>query len=215
MLRSLAWIKPVARAINRFNQCNLDFETIQTSELAYIYDFGAGKLRAAVFNASVPDAIFRRPPGGPPGHQNAPGQKSKGLELEYQQALSETLQLRANFSVADTSDPRIQMGQRRGESFGAAKNNSSLSALWRAHERWQFGAHLLHVGTRQVEANQVAGYNRLDVALTYRLSTPVSLRVSVQNATDAELRYITRVPPGRRVDTVFSERLVWVELLWD
>ncbi len=194
---------------------NLDFETIQTSELAYIYDFGAGKLRAAVFNASVPDAIFRRPPGSPPGHQNAPGQKSKGVELEYQHELSETLQVRANFSFADTADPRIQMGQRRGESFGAAKNNSSLSALWRAHERWQFGAHLLHVGTRQVEADQVAGYNRLDLALTHRLSTPLSLRVSVQNATDAELRYITRVPPGRRVDTVFSERLVWAELLWE
>ena len=55
----------------------------------------------------------------------------------------------------------------------------------------------------------------LDLALTHRLSTPLSLRVSVQTATDAELRYITRVPPERRVDTVFSERLAWAELLWN
>ncbi len=61
----------------------------------------------------------------------------------------------------------------------------------RAHERWQFGAHLLPVGTRQVEADEVAGYNRLDLALTHRQSAPLSLSVSVQNATDAELRYIT------------------------
>ena len=107
------------------------------------------------------------------------------------------------------------MGQRRGESFGAAKNNSNVSALWRAHERWRFGAHLLHVGTRKVEADEVAGDNCLDLAMTHRLSAPLSLRVSVQNATDAELRYITRVPPGRRVDTVFNERLVWADLLWE
>lgn len=192
----------------------LDFETIQTSELAYIYDFGNGKLRAAVFRANVPDAILRRPTGGPPGHQNVPGQKSQGVEFEYEHDLSEALKLRASLSYADTADPRVQSGRGRGESFGAAKNSGSLSALWRPSEQWQFGAHWLHVGSRQVETSQEPGFNRVDLALTHRFSEPFSLRLSLQNATAAELRYINRVPPGRRVDAVFSERLAWAELLW-
>lgn len=199
---------------NGLANSELDFETIQTSELAYIYDFGAGKLRAAAFRASVPDAILRSPPGGPPGHQNSPGQKSQGLELEYQHDLSEAFTLHASLSYADTADPRVQASRGRGASFGAAKNSASLSARWRLDERWQFGAHWLHVGDRQVEANQEAGFNRVDLALTHRFSEPVSLRLSLQNATGADLRYITRMPPGRRVDTVFSERLAWAELLW-
>ena len=192
----------------------LDFETIRTSELAYIYDFGAGKFRAAAFSADVPDAILRRPPGGTAGHQNSPGQKSNGLELEYQHDLGDTLQLNARYSYADTSDPRVQTGRGRGESFGAAKNIGGISALWRLHEHWQLGAHWLQVGQRQLEATRDAGYNRVDLALTHRMADALSLRFSLQNATGAELRYITRVPPGRRVDTVFSERLGWAELIW-
>jgi outer membrane receptor for ferrienterochelin and colicins len=192
----------------------IDFESIRTSELAYIYRYDGGKFSATAYHATVPNAILRRTPGGPPGHENRPGPTSRGFELEWSHDWRDWLTVRASFARANNSDPRGASPGQEQPAFGGPGNLANLSAIWRPSSAWIVGAHWLHVGKRDTPPTKFPGFEQLDFAITRHLSAALDLRFSLHNAGKDNIIYISKVPPGRTVSSDYSERTGVVELLW-
>jgi outer membrane receptor for ferrienterochelin and colicins len=193
----------------------IDFESIRTSEVAYIYRYDNGKFSATAFRANVPNAILRRPPGGPPGHENKPGPNSQGFELEWSHHWRDNLQMSASFARTRNGDPRgAGPGQAPPPSFGGPRELANVAMIWRAQPSWIIGANLLHIGKRDTPPTQFPGFNQLDLAITKQLSATVDLRFSLHNAGKDNIIYVTKVPPGRTVIADYAERTGMLELLW-
>jgi outer membrane receptor protein involved in Fe transport len=179
---------------------DLDFETIATSEIEYIYRDERTVFRATAYHEDVQALIVPRQGGR--GHVNQGDLQADGVELELSRQITPWLKVMATASHGDTSDSRNELAGRPRDSFGKADWLGNLALIARPADDWDVGVHLNHVGDRVATNNtKVDGYDRVDAALTYRVPrvAGLMLRLGARNLFDAKVTYLLFQPNNPRL----------------
>lgn len=187
----------------------LDFETIATSELSYIFRKPNQVARATLFHSRLEDMIF----GGRRGFSNAADGRAQGLELEWERQLTSRLKGQANLSYVDATTDRGNAGQQRDDA-AAAHVLGNIACSYRLLPRLVLGGHLNYVGERQ---------GPVDVAEEYRLALTLSafdvltrglqLRAGVRNPFKDEQHTVITMPNNILVQE-FDTRTAWMQLAY-
>ncbi|NRB41514.1 MAG: TonB-dependent receptor [Pseudomonadales bacterium] len=183
-------------------------EELSSYELSYIYRQPIRNFKATLFQTEVTDLIeFYIKPGSPPIFRNLGEIKSTGLELEWQETLSDNWQLMSNVSYVDAEDKRDV-----DEEFTGAVNwLANLGLSWNATPNMmhtllykyvgeQEGAELPNLKLPHVET--FAAYNTLDYSVSYGNAfgaRGLLLQLSIKNLTDETWEsqaYPTQWPEG-------------------
>ncbi|MCG8612397.1 MAG: TonB-dependent receptor [Pseudomonadales bacterium] len=127
---------------------DLDAETIDSQELAYIYRGNIGVFRTTLFRTHVEDLIeFVIIPGRMPALLNRGELNSYGVEFEWQQRINHTWDILANVSYVHTKDEMTDE-----EVVGAVDWMGNLGVTWQTLPQVEQGALLQYRG-------QQLGYN--------------------------------------------------------
>jgi iron complex outermembrane receptor protein len=191
---------------------SLSYETVGTSELSYVFRDIRRTARATLFNSRLRGMIFPRgvptgppgpgqPPGPPPEFGNTSRAESRGVELEWEQQVSQALGWGANLSYAYARDTRT-VTQAEQTPPGLSKWLGNLIFIARLRRNLLFTGHLYHVGFRATEAGGVDGYDSLDLSLSLLRAGAkgLTLRGTLKNALDARVRYLLNLPTGTTVN---------------
>lgn len=170
----------------------LDYETIETTELVYIFRGPEFVSRATLFYSRLDDMPARNADGS---FSNALEVRSRGIELEWEQQLNERFRWQANVSFVDTWDQRAGSGT-GGHSPGVSDWLGNLAFFYRIFPDWLISGRLLHVGDRHDADGWVDGYDRLDITVsrTNFLDTGAVLRLGVSNILGDSITYLTQRP---------------------
>lgn len=191
---------------------NLDSETIDTTELSYIFRHDRFVARATLYQSDLEDMIQPFFFIGAP-FANAATAQTRGLELEWSQELTQTTRLSANVSWTDPEDERFTR-----DVLAASKWLGNLTFHTRLMPELLLAARWNHVGDRGTLAGSPAidGYDVLDVTATSTaLSNGLTLRGGVKNAFDDEVIYLTTLPPPLNpIEQQFGGRVWWGEVGW-
>ena len=239
----------------------LDFETIATLEMSYVYRDLSRTARVTLFTSDIENLIAAepvdgpegegpppardpppgdRPPGDPPPPRDeggpppdgAPGEgpppppvevrirniahaESRGLELEWEQQITEAMRWGASLSYARPRDNR-RPGFEKDTPMGATEWLASVHALAKPTKNLLLAARLYHVGEQAGGSTSVDGYDRLDLHL-HRAAMPVpglTLRGGVKNLFDVDVRYLLNRPNGLQVSR-HDPRWWWVRVGYD
>ena len=208
----------------------LEFESISTTELSYVFRDPNRTGRVTLFQSDLADMIFPAaasgpgpadengappggdtpagkpaqggpPPGPPPAFGNGAKANSRGVEVEWEQRLSEKLKWSANLSYADASDTRSQSGL-EGTPNGLAHWLGNVAVVGRPRRDLLVTGHLYRVGARATEAGDVDGYSAIDLSVSaFHLGAKgLTLRASIKNVLDDKVRYLLGLPSGTAVD---------------
>lgn len=191
----------------------LDFETIETTELAYIYRQPKGVGRVTLYYSQIDNGIF----GGRGGmFDNSVEIGSKGVEVEWEQQLSQKFRWLANISYNDTSDERYINQTGGDESPGIADWLGNLAIFLQPQPKLMVTVRLLHVGDRNGTDGDVEGYDSVDftVSRTDFLKKGITLRGGVKNCFDETIVYTTQRAIHLGEDE-FRGRTWWLRLSYD
>lgn len=199
---------------------DIDYESVRTRELGYIYRDERRVARVNLFDARIPNLIG---PGGPvgAGFVNDGFVDARGIELEWTEQLLPWLRVGANWSRFDSKDTRTQPRLPPGQTavgFGTPEALANLMLIATPNRDWTFGLHWNHVDTRQSQTRDFPGYEAVSVSVERRFGglPGLALRAGVRNALDDEIRHVlSRPPPGLFSELDYSERLWSVELSYD
>jgi outer membrane receptor protein involved in Fe transport len=157
----------------------------------------------------------RPPPPPPAGFRNIARAESHGIELEWEQQLTEALKWGANLSLVDARDERTPDGSEVTPA-GMAAWMGNVHLVARPRPGLLLSGHLYHVGDRESSGGDIEGYDRLDLTLSWlRVGLPgLSLRGGVRNALDSDTRYLLSLPTGPLVN-VHGARSWWLRLAYE
>lgn len=185
-----------------FNR-GLDYETIASTELEYLYRDARTAFRATAYRERAADLIQPRQGPGARGHENRSELTASGVELELTRQLTPWLKAMATYSKGHTDDGRGERPDgRRVDSFGKADALANIALIARPADAWDIGVHLNHVGSRAAgESRDADGYDVVDAAVTHRFDRVkgLSLRVGVHNLFDAEVTHLLAQPNNPRL----------------
>ncbi|NEV63977.1 TonB-dependent receptor plug domain-containing protein [Thiorhodococcus minor] len=185
-------------------------ETVNTSELSYIYRRGTGVARVTLYHSQVDNLIVIESSN----YRNRGRARLQGIETEWEQRLSPTWKVVANLSYSDTEDEEIG-----GPLAGAADWLGNLSVLYRPRSDLLLTGHLRYVGDRHRSADDkrdglLPGYQ--DLALTLNWldvgSTGLTLRAGVKNLLAQSIK--SPAPADTYPDDypLLEERTWWIQL---
>lgn len=184
---------------------DVESETIDTTELSYILHRDRFVARATLFHSDLDEMI--QPPFVPGGSfSNAATARTRGVELEWTQTLSQTTHTSANLSWADPDDGRFTR-----DVLAASEWLANVTLTTKLAQDIQFAARWNHVGERFGETD---GYDVLDLTAT-RTQNAFTFRGGVKNAFDDRVTYLTTLPPP--VDPIqqrFGGRAWWAEVAY-
>ncbi|UXI66301.1 TonB-dependent receptor [Tahibacter amnicola] len=198
----------------------LDFETVHTSELAWIHRSHDSVYRATLYHQVVDDVLG---PAGPPGagFRNAGQVRSRGVELEANVRLTDHLRLNGNVSKIYTRrqvPSPANINPTPGRAFGTPEILANLGLIAQPNDQWTLGANWHRVGARSLSpASSARGYSALNLSAEHAFSRVpgLSLRLAVRNATDADITYVVnRAPPQTPLVLDYGYRIWSVELAW-
>jgi len=128
-------------------------------------------------------------------YRNIAEGEALGFELEWEQQISEKVKWGANLSYATSEDTRSAELQTHTPP-GMAEWMANAHCIARPLRNLLLGVHLNHVGERAGEGDDIEGYDTLDLSLSvFHLGIEgLSLRASVKNLFDDEVRYILDLP---------------------
>jgi outer membrane receptor protein involved in Fe transport len=109
----------------------LDYETIASSELEYIYRDARTVFRATLYRERAQDLLQPRLAPGAHGHENRSDLVATGVELELTRQLAPWLKAIATWSHGQTEDGRGNAPGRRVDSFGRADSLANLALIAR------------------------------------------------------------------------------------
>lgn len=195
----------------------IDFERIETVELAYVYRDERTVFRATAFRSAIDDLIF---PRDTPAFSRDFQIHSQGYELEYTRQLNAWLKLSATLSDADTRDqrrtPPTSPVNLEFHSLGEA-SLANLALLGRIGERWDWGLHWNHVGSRAGITTPIPGYDLVNLGLAWQPPgiEGLRLRLGLRNALDETIRHVASIGLSTLVVHDYSGRHWSATLEWD
>lgn len=202
-----------------------DFELNKTSELSYIYRLSDRTARLTAFHSNLDNMFFGRlsanPPPPPPAPPPPPSlhfgntaqASANGIELEWEQQLSDSFKWNANLSVINARDNRNPQDE-DNVAYGSARHLANVSAFYRPLRQLLLTGHWLYVGPRELNDAQIGGYNIFDLSLSAPdLWRKWNLRGGIKNALDQHPQYANAVPD--RIDiSEYSGRYWWIEVAY-
>lgn len=199
---------------------NLDFEVAKTREIEWIHRQHDNVFRASAFSERVDGRLNPAGPAGA-GFRNRGFGRTRGVELEADLRLAETLRLIGNLTKFGTLGSNTRPPGSRvpptSELPGAADWLGNLGVIAQPTSDWTVGAHLQHVGERFENSGSVKGYNAINLLVEHRFSAieGLSLTASLRNATDANVTSIVARPPPQSIVLLdYSGRQALIELDW-
>lgn len=171
----------------------LKAETLQTTELSYLYNGINSTFRTTLFYNTVENLIeFYLQPGLPPEWRNRGDVSSAGLELEWEQQLNRDWQWLANVSYTDAEDKLDE----DKTLVGSVAWLGNLGLRWSAtphqhHALWlrYVGAQEGWDGIRTNRTDEFESYSTLDYSLNLQQLASIkglTLIASITNLTDRE-----------------------------
>jgi outer membrane receptor for ferrienterochelin and colicins len=185
----------------------LQEETINTREMAYIYRAADQQVRLTLFHTHVSDLIeYSIIPGQRPVWRNRGDIETRGLELEWQQQFGRDWEWRSNVSLIkaeDFLDPDRRL-------LGAVGQMANNTLTWHASRSfchslsWQYTGEQegWEINTRLAQEDRFPAYSLINYSLQWRdvLDTPGFLiTLAGRNLTNAEYRstaYPSQYPQG-------------------
>jgi len=192
---------------------DLDFETVETTELNWTYNRPGSTFRLTLFHSDLEDMIFVV--RGTPFFANAVEAKSEGIEGEWEHEVTRSLKLVANAAIADTEDGRELVPPGSDPAPDPAESDllGNLALLWRPGAKSVVGARWNHVGDREAEGNDA--YDQVELTYTHPdlFTDGVSLRAGVDDVLDDGAISIRPTPFGvQRLE--FPGRRAWLQIEW-
>ena len=115
--------------------------------------------------------------------------KSEGVELSVVAALTDTIEISANFTELDVTVTKNELDTALigKHPVWVAERQASLWATWRPHEDLSLNAGVRHVGESQLDAmntDTVPGYTVFDAAVSWQIDDSFRLGLNATNLTD-------------------------------
>ena len=199
----------------------LSDESINTTELAYIYRNSSNQLRSTLYYSEVKDLIeFFIQPGQPPVWHNRGDIRAYGLELEFQQKLNRHWQWDANLAYSDTKDKFDQ----DDALFGSVKWLANLSVTWNPtpSQRHTLSAH--YTGEQEgsdrltfVPNQHFDAYSTLNYSATFERLAQVdnlSATIAVQNLGNTQYNTVAN-PTQYPLGLTGEKRRFWLSLRYE
>lgn len=192
---------------------SIDFEVIGTTELSYIYRRPGMVGRITLYHSEVDSGIIIGPPGQADRNNVMEGQ---GVEVEWEQQLSEKVRWLANISYNDNSDTRWTRDGSGEASPGIADWLGNLAIFYQPHPKYMLTGRLLLVGDRYAPEEPVDGYEAVDFTVSRMdlLTDGLTLRAGVKNLFNKTVSYTTQRLDGLSED-LFIGRIWWLQLSYD
>ncbi len=194
---------------------NLDFEDIKTLEFSYIYRQPRHVGRFTLYYSKIDNGLLSSHGTNQPFTNNSEI-GARGVEVEWEQQLSNTLRWQANLSYVATRDDRWTASTEQDNSPGVADWIGNLAVFWQPLPKLTATGRLLYVGERHATHDSVDGYEIADFTLSRRdlFLDGMSLYCGVKNIFDHALVYTTQRPQGLSEDE-FTGRTWWLQLAYD
>jgi outer membrane receptor for ferrienterochelin and colicins len=185
----------------------LQEETIDTREIAYIYRAVDQQVRLTLFHTHVSDLIeYNITPGRRPVWRNRGDIESRGLELEWQQQFGREWEWRSNVSLIKAED-FLDTDRRLLGAVGQMANNT---LTWHASRSffhtlsWQYIGEQegWEIRTRQTQEDRFPDYSLINYSLQWQdvLGTPgLLITLAGRNLKNVEFRsaaYPSQYPQG-------------------
>ncbi len=183
-------------------------ETIETSEVSYMFKQPERSLRTTLFHSDFENLIYRD--GN--RYQNGGSGWSQGLELELEQVINRSWKVDGNLSWIRTRDR-----DRGGSLEGSPDWLANLTLTWQPDSRQTVTAHLHHVGDRSRAAgdsrSDLDSYQTLDLTASWKgvLMDDLLLRAGVVNLLDESVVY-PAVANTYAADYPQQGRSLWLRL---
>ena len=195
-------------------------ESLDSTELSYIFRDANLSFRSTVFKTKVKDLIeFFLNPGSPPVYRNLGSLESTGIELEWKQKINRDLTLFANLSYTDSKDHMdpdqtltgsVDWLANFGIDWNATAKSKHTFLLYAVGEQegWE-------IQTNAPQTREFDGYYLLNY--TFGLDdifdiSRLAIKLSVKNLTDENYRilpnpakYPTGLPLGERTTLLALE----------
>ncbi len=163
---------------------NLDPEQSESFELGFkqpLFD-GKANFGATYFNQTTDDLIIFTFTNG---YQNVSRTRSRGVELNLDAALTDTLDLSASytFTAAKDRETDLQLDRRpRSQAFAAL--------AWQATERFKTNVSLTYNGSETDRGSVLDNWVRFDVRASYQLKDNIEIYGRIDNLFDAEYQSV-------------------------
>ena len=167
---------------------DLKGESIETSELSYIYKTGDHSLRSTLFYSEFDNLIYKD--SATSKYQNSAGGWHRGVELEAEQKINSAWKVDGNLSWIETHDKEYNR-----DLAGAPEWLGNLNLSWQPHSGQTLTAHLRLVGDRNRgetdSREELDGFQTVDLTASWEraFSSELDLRVGVRNLFDQTVVY--------------------------
>jgi outer membrane receptor for ferrienterochelin and colicins len=190
---------------------DLDFETVATGELNWVYSLPGTTLRTTLFHSDLDDMIFIV--RGTPFFRNYVDAQTEGVEVEVEREVTSALKLVANVSFADTEDGRVAVPPDDSPSFTEPDLLGNLALLYRPAPSSVVGGRWNHVGDREAPGDDE--YDIVELTYTHAdlFAEGLSLRAGLDDALDEQQVSVRPNPFGVQL-LRFPGRRLWLELEW-
>lgn len=190
-------------------QASLEVETIGTAELSYIRRSSGYVARVTVFQSDLRRMLQPPPVPGVP-FSNSVSARTRGVELELEQHITDGVRASANVSYVDPEDRRFTRDVQTASRWLANVTLYTDPAPW-----LKLTARLTHVGTRGgfTGTPKTDGWDTLDLtASVVKLVPGLTVRCGLKNAFDDTISYITALPPPLEPFVArYGGRTFWAE----
>ncbi|HEC19683.1 MAG TPA: TonB-dependent receptor [Gammaproteobacteria bacterium] len=173
---------------------DIESETIDNYELAYIYNDGMSVGRATFFYADLQDLIVVDTTSSPNTYANKGEVHVVGAELEYSRSIGRKLKLDSNLTLLETEDE-----DENKPVAGVASVLANLGVSYRFSRRYSLSAQYRFVGDRNRSTNDLRddlpGYQTVDLTFSLKhlfedsLPNGVDMRLGVRNLFDERVVY--------------------------
>ncbi len=166
----------------------LQGETIETSELSYIYKTGGHSLRSTLFYSQFDNLIYKSTTTSQ--YENSGEGWHRGIELEAERKINSSWKVDGNLSWIETHDKDYNR-----DLVGSPEWLGNINLSWQPHSEQTITAHLRLVGDRNRGStdsrSELGGFETLDVAGSWQqvFSTDLELRAGVRNLFDEAVVY--------------------------
>jgi len=191
-------------------QNDLSEERIATTEVSYIFHQTAHTGKITFFYSQVSDMIF--PVQG--DFSNRSEAQSWGVEVEWEQQITNSLKWQANFSYVDSWDTRTTDGSQQDDK-AAANWLSNISIFYSPIDQVLLAAHWHYTGPRDnPDEIDMDAENRLALTLsTFDIfAKGLSFKLGVQNVLSDNEQYINVGQQNSTVLDYGNHAVVWTQI---
>ncbi|NOQ63014.1 MAG: TonB-dependent receptor [Methyloprofundus sp.] len=190
-------------------QNDLGEEKIATSEVSYIFHQPEHTGKVTFFYSQLRDMIF--PVQG--DFSNRSHAQSWGVEVEWEQQITERLSWLANFSYVDSWDTRNADGEKQEDSV-ATSWLSNISLFYRPIDQVLLTAHWHYTGARDKETLDIPANNQLEFTInTFDVFTQgLDFKLGVKNVIGESEFYINKGLNNDNVMDFGHQTTVWTQL---